>query len=749
MWQDILDVDEIKKTINVLKPDHQLFEIRIFGADKRKVISGYFTDSNTLIAALDKVDPRGKNIYFTLNNVNEVLYARTQHDRFVANVITTSDTDINCYEWFFIDFDPVRPTDVSSTDEELAKSEKLKETVKTFMTSLGFSEPVEGLSGNGYHLLYRIDLPVNDASKQLLNDCLTAIAGLFNTKDVKIDTVNFNPARICKLYGTLAQKGANVQSRPHRMSKLTYVPEQIRTNDRDLLEAIAAELPEESKQPKQKPSYIKREFDIRDWLFTYGLTYKEDVGRDCQMFLLDECPFDHSHRNGDSKIFAYNNGAIAFKCHHNSCKGKRWQDVRLLFEPDAYDDEWSEERIESGYQKHKKQKKEADMKIPLDGDEAKPEKKKPKIRQLKTAEALMDKDLPDPIAFIGVDSELPLLVEGTCILSAKPKLGKSWFALGMCLALANGDDFLGYKTRQCSTLYLDLETSEVIQKRRLKRYLKGKPVPKNFYLETETDSIDNGFVEQIEAYLEQDPNIGLVVVDVFQIIRSPSKNFKETEYDHAYRDITPLNNLAQKHHISIILVSHDRKSVDPDDPFSNILGSTGLQGAATQMIVMFKRKKDDPIHVSVKGKTIDGLPDLNVKLENAEWSVVEGYDGVSRDKEKALWEYRESLIRTAVVQIASNNTMWKGRCSSIIQEAIKHDIPLDDSAKIVGGFLHKHQGRFLAEDGIKITIIDKGTGSKMYKIEKSTISTISDNDELPLLDWEEASDYGASEIPFL
>jgi len=749
MWQDILDVDEIRKTINVLKPDHQLFEIRIFGADKRKVISGYFTDPDTLINALDKIDPRGRNIYFTLNNVNEVLYARTQHDRFVANVITTSDTDINCYEWFFIDFDPVRPTDVSSTDEELAKSEELKETVKTFMTSLGFSEPVEGLSGNGYHLLYRIDLPVNGTNKQLLNDCLTAIAGLFNTKDVKIDTVNFNPARICKLYGTLAQKGANVQTRPHRMSRLTYVPEQIRTNSRDLLEAIAAELPEEAKQPKQTPSYIKREFDIRDWLSTYGLTYKEDVGRDCQMFLLDECPFDHSHRNGDSKIFAYNNGAIAFKCHHNSCKGKRWQDVRLLFEPDAYDDEWSDERIESGYQKHKKQKIEADMKIPLDGDEVKQEKKKPKIRKLKTAEALMDKDLPDPIAYIGVDSELPLLVEGTCILSAKPKLGKSWFALGMCLALANGDDFLGYKTRQCSTLYLDLETSEVIQKRRLKRYLKGKPVPKNFYLETETDSIDNGFVEQIEAYLEQDPNIGLVVVDVFQIIRSPSKNFKETEYDHAYRDITPLNNLAQKHHISIILVSHDRKSVDPDDPFSNILGSTGLQGAATQMIVMFKRKKDDPIHVSVKGKTIDGLPDLNVKLENAEWSVVEGYDGVSRDKEKALWEYRESLIRTAVVQIASNNTMWKGRCSSIIKGAIENDIPLTDSAKIVGGFLHKHQGRFLAEDNIKIRIINNGTGPKIYEITNLPLMTIDEKEEVPLMDFEDADEYGVSEIPFL
>lgn len=749
MRQDILDINEIRKTINVLKPNHQLFEIRIFGADKRRVISGYFTDAETLISALDKIDPRGVNIYFTLNNVNEVLYARTQHNRFVANVITTSDSDINCYEWLFIDLDPVRPADVSSSDEELGKANELKDKVKDYLADVGFSAPIEAVSGNGYHLLYRIDLSCGDKDKQLLNDCLTALAALFNTDAVKIDTVNFNPARICKLYGTQAQKGADTKTRPHRMSKLLVVPERIQTNGRELLEEIAAELPEESKQPKQKPSYIKKEFDIREWLFTHGLTYKEDIGRDCQMFLLDECPFDHSHRNGDSKIFAYSNGAIAFKCHHNSCKGKKWQDVRLLFEPDAYDDDLSDERIEDGYKKHKKnkKKKEADMKIPLDGDEQ-PAKKKKEVRKLKTAEALMAKDLPDPVTFVGVDSELPLLVEGTCILSAKPKMGKSWFALGMCLALANGEDFLGYKTRKCSTLYLDLETSEVLQKKRLGRYLKGKKVPKNFYLETETDSINNGFVEQIESYLQQDPNIGVVVVDVFQIIRSPAKNFKESEYEHAYRDITPLNALAQKHHISIILVSHDRKAVDPDDPFSNILGSTGLQGAASQMIVMFKKKKDDPIHVSVKGKTIDGLPDLNVKLENAEWSVVEGFDSASREKEKALWEYKESMIRTAVLKIIEEETEWKGRCGDLIQDAVHYDIPLTESNKFIGGFLHKHQGRFMAEDGIKITIIDKGTGSKVYKIEKSTISTISNNEEVPFPDWEEASVYAGYEIPF-
>ena len=749
-WTDIIDENEIQKTINVLKPEHQLFEIRVFGADKRKVISGYFTDCGTLISALDKIDPRDKNLYITLNKVNEALYSRSQHDKFLANVNTTSDTEIDRYEWLFIDLDPVRLTNISSSNTELAAAEKLKTEVRQYMSEVGFSDPVEAMSGNGYHLLYRIDLSCDDPHKQLLNDCLTALATLFNNSAVKIDTVNYNPARICKLYGTLAQKGFNTTDRPHRMSRLISVPDRILINKEDLLQIIAAELPQEAKAPKQtvKP---QQDFNIRDWLATYGFTYKEDVGRDCQMFLLDECPFDSSHRNGDSKIFAYTNGAIAFKCHHNSCKGKTWQDVRLKYEPDAYDRKLDDERIEAGYQKRKRQKNAPEMFIPMEGDPVKAsvKEKKRTFRKLKTGKKLMEKELPELTYYVGVGDELPILTEGTCILSAKPKLGKSWLALAMCLAVANGEDFLGYKTKQCSSLYLDLETSEVIQKKRLKKALKGKPVPENFYLETETDSINNGFVEQIEAYMKEDPKIGVVVVDVFQIIRSPVKNQKESEYEHAYRDITPLNELAQKYHIAIILVCHDRKAVDPDDPFANILGSTGLQGAATQMMVMFRKKKNDPIHISVKGKTIDGLPELNVKLDNAEWSVVEAANTEEREKAEAMEEYLNSEIRTAVLTIAENNSMWSGRCSTLIQDAVQYDVPIQDSAKHVGGFLHRHIGRFLANDGVKISIIENGTGGKQYKICKSTVDTVDEDEGIPLMDWEESSNYNGSGNPFL
>ncbi len=753
-WDGYIDYNETRRAIELLQAPGEVFEVRVIGTASRKdIISGYFQDADTLFQKFDTIDLRKRNVYITLGEVREECFSRSQCERFEKNpAVTTNDNDIIAYRWLFVDLDPVRPTGISSSDTQLKCAEELRDKVYEYLQGLGFPEPIRAMSGNGYHLLYRIDIPNDEKGRALVGRCLKNLSSLFDNDEVKIDTTNSNPSRICKLHGTLAQKGTSTKARPHRMSKLESVPEPLETTPRNVLQALADELPDETEPVKIRRGFNtaqKADFDLLTFMREHGLSYSEDSNDRAKIYKLDHCPFDPSHTNGDAKIFQYGDGAIAFKCHHNSCRKYKWQDVRLKYEPDAYEHENDDSHIDEGYRRHKQQKAEEDaVKAAIKQDQPKPKKKRT-FRKLKTAEGLLQKDLPEPKVFIGVDDELPILVEGTCILSAKPKLGKSWLALGMCLAVANGEDFMGYKTRKCSTLYLDLETSEQLQQKRLKKMLKGAKPPGKFYLETETDTIENGFVEQIENYLQQDPDIGVVVIDVFQIIRSTAKSAKETEYEHAYRDITPLNELAQKHHISIILVCHDRKAVDPDDPFSNILGSTGLQGAATQMMVMFRRRKDDPIHISIKGKTIDGLPELNVKLENAEWSVVEWGDSAELEKNRKEAEFKNSPIRKAILAIAENNQMWKGRCSTLINDAIGYEVAITDGPREVGGFLHRHQGRFLGEDGIKIEIIDNGSASKIYKIQKSTIHTIHENEDPPFIDMEKADKQGLYETPFL
>lgn len=741
--QKYYEEEEIRRAIRVLHDPSGTFEIRAIGTAKKDIISGYFRDADNLLLALKKIDFRSRNLYITLSEIKEECFARAQSNRFLKAPQTTSDTEVVSYRWLFIDLDPVRTAGISSSNTELEYSRKLAHKVLDYMNGLGFPEPVIAMSGNGYHLLFRIDVPNDKDGRMLVDKCLKVLASLFDTEEVKIDTTNSNPSRICKLYGTLAQKGSDTAERPHRMSGIISVPEVIRITTSAVLKSLADELPDIVPQQRPAGRPAAQEFDLLEFMSDHGMTYKEDFNDRARIFRLDHCPFDHNHVDGDAKVFLYDNGAIAFKCHHNSCKRYKWQDVRLLYEPDAYDQKEDDgKRFDEGWKQHVATRAQLKPKEP-----EKPKKKK--IRKLKTAKSLMAKDLPEPVTFVGVGDDLPLLMEGTCILSAKPKLGKSWLALSMCLAISNGEEFLGYKTRRCSTLYLDLETSEQLQQKRLKKALNGRPVPDNFYLDTETDNMENGFLEQIEAYLREDPSIGVVVIDVFQIIRSKAKSMKESEYEHAYRDITPLNDFAQKHQISIILVCHDRKAVDPDDPFSNILGSTGLQGAATQMMVMFRRKKTDPIHISVKGKTIDGLPELDVKLENAQWSLTGPPGSHDQEKAEALHEFKSSEIRTAVLTIAEKLSAWRGRCSELIDIALDLGVVIEDGPKYVGGFLRRHRVHFQTEDSVEVKPVKNGTGGSEYIIRKTTVDTVDENKGLTVDGWENLDKSRVPEIPFL
>jgi archaellum biogenesis ATPase FlaH len=77
--------------------------------------------------------------------------------------------------------------------------------------------------------------------------------------------------------------------------------------------------------------------------------------KDATRYVLEECPFDSNHKAPDATIIKMRSGAICFKCLHNSCSGRDWRELRLKYEPDAYDDKTLENdaRIEEGYRKTK------------------------------------------------------------------------------------------------------------------------------------------------------------------------------------------------------------------------------------------------------------------------------------------------------------------------------------------------------------------------------------------------------------
>lgn len=358
---DLINEYELRKAIQVLKPNNQLFEVRIIG--QQKPISGYFKDTDTLIDALNSIDVRNTNLYITINQVNESCFSRKQSERFMKGTNTTNDTEIDGYKFLFVDIDPKRPAGISSSSEEYKASCEKAGKVYRYMESIGFERPIKAISGNGAHLLYRVNLKNDENNRRLVEKCLKALALLFDDEVVSIDTANFNPSRICKLYGTMAQKGANTKERPHRMSRIIECPEDLRVTDKMYLEKLAAEYPEQERPtPSKYNNYNVREFCIDDWLRDHGIRYRESIWRDgCRKLILDNCPFDHNHKAPDSMILVQSNGAIGFKCLHNSCRDRTWQDMRRMFEPDAYNKVNYDERIEEGWKRHNREKSEGEI----------------------------------------------------------------------------------------------------------------------------------------------------------------------------------------------------------------------------------------------------------------------------------------------------------------------------------------------------------------------------------------------------
>jgi hypothetical protein len=94
--------------------------------------------------------------------------------------------------------------------------------VQEYLRGRGWPDPVVVDSGNGYHLLHRIDLPAEDGG--LVARCLAALAARFDSDRAKIDQAVHNPARLCKIPGTVARKGDSMPDRPHRRARLLESP---------------------------------------------------------------------------------------------------------------------------------------------------------------------------------------------------------------------------------------------------------------------------------------------------------------------------------------------------------------------------------------------------------------------------------------------------------------------------------------------------------------------------------------------
>lgn len=169
-----------------------------------------------------------------------------------------------------------------------------------------------------------------------------------------------------------------------------------------------------------------------------------------------------------------------------------------------------------------------------------------------------------PVEFV-IEGLIPV---GMVILASPPKYGKSYMCLDMALSVSMGRDFLGFHTNQYRVLYLSLEDRKDRLKQRIGQVLAGEAFPELLRMEIESATLDSGFIEQLGDFLQEYPDTKLVIIDTFIKIRGEPKR-NESAYGTDSREAGIIKKFADQHGIAVVLVTHTRKGIDPNDPFVN------------------------------------------------------------------------------------------------------------------------------------------------------------------------------------
>lgn len=589
----------IRQWYDTFKSGEELVEVRIVDNAYKRTYSGYFTDVNTLLNEIRKYD--NCNIYFTLNAINPACYDREQHDRIVTKPkSTTSDNDIVGRDWILIDIDTKKPSDTNSTDEEKEMAKEVVNNVFKFLRDEGFEKPVVCDSGNGFHLLYKIAMKNSNENTTICKEFLQVLDMLFSNPNVEIDCTTHNASRVCKLYGTFSRKGSNTKKRPQRESKILRIPDEIKITPNEYFAKVAAMLPK-PEQPSKSNYYSNEKFDLEAFLNKHHIAVRNIVRTSSfTKYILEECPFNSSHRAPDSAIFEMSNGGLGFKCLHSSCSQYTWKDFRLKFEPDAYDHK-EYQRHEHKMQYYSSQKKEPF--VPKKEDSAKGKKW---LAMTDVQYVDMSKLVAIPTGYKELDKKIiGLLMGDVTVLSGLSGSGKSsWIDCVVLNAVQRG-----YKVGIWSGELQDFRfQSWIDQIAAGKNYVCKKEGYENYYyapknianqinkwLEGKLFLYNNNYGSKWQQLfadiktLVENEGTQLIVLDNLMALQIDS--YDGDKYTQQTRFINDLKEYAKAKNIHVILVCHPRK----EGGFlrkESISGTADLTNLADSVIIIHRIGKD-------------------------------------------------------------------------------------------------------------------------------------------------------------
>lgn len=703
------DFTEIERALRSFIADGQTFEVRLIHAGRKRIDAGYFNSPSEAATAICALSDAYQGVYFTPNPVLPDLLARSYNRISAWASQTTLDPDILARRWLLIDIDPDRPSGIGSTDAQLENAFKVARRIANSLELEGWPEPYMNASGNGAHLMYRIDAENTDFVRDELQRFIRILAVRFKADGCSVDTTVFNAARIWRVPGTWARKGDNIPTRPHRKSYQIFVPEFPRTiaigdvcafNTRNAAYVLPAAtkpangtaLPADEKKYKalneqamhRLPEWVPVFFpDAREYKKGYrvssdalGLSYEEDL-------TIHPWPMG-------IKYFG-----IADQGDAN--EGRRLP-VGLLAE------------------------------LLYKGDKVEAATKLAATLSVPTTE-FENIALASPAALPGIANPTPLydftkvptmaqlqartfketkwiipnvLPIGNFLLAARPKMRKTFLALQLALAVAGGRKFLEWQCGKGDVLFLGLEDNERRLKSRVKilqtfdlnppdlsgfRYWTGgvdiSPTTGREYVSNpeEAERTYSMFpkgqagVDALNRFLDTYPATKLIVIDTYAHFRESSNN--RDVYQRDVEQMMPITRLCAEREVCGIVVHHEKKGLantDSGDFLEDASGTSGITGTVDG-VLSIKGKRGIQAENETKKLLITGrdIPrdydiDMSFDAERGGWLPAVRQD--AREAIKSLLERNSFMTQQDLISLLPD--VSRSRISQLLAQ-MKYD----------------------------------------------------------------------------
>lgn len=215
-----------------------------------------------------------------------------------------------------------------------------------------------------------------------------------------------------------------------------------------------------------------------------------------------------------------------------------------------------------------------------------------------------------------------IIPEGFGLLVGPPKLGKSWMALHLGLAVAYGDNAFGAVATGLArpVLYLALEDGNRRLQERSRRLLEGRPIPENFHSVTAVPgpgAAPSLIAEWLNVHGGAEP---LVILDTLGKVMPPS-NPGESAYARDYRTGSHLKSLSDAHPGSTLLVVHHTRKAEGADWMDSTSGTQGLNGSADFTIALTRSRNESGALLRVTGRDVREN-EMAMTSEDGQWRIV-------------------------------------------------------------------------------------------------------------------------------